>query len=141
VLYHAMKLYKLSPELHWSAGGYVWPVDRIVEVNGDPQGMRNSSPSRHHKMPVGLIGPGGPRTPVMRGTFSLAGEYGAEGEADMIRNRVEESGAIPIADAEISICTDWAQPAQPVGKERVPFASGGEMEKLIVNTLLVVFVP
>ncbi|KAH9974428.1 hypothetical protein BGW80DRAFT_1436931 [Lactifluus volemus] len=31
ILYHAVKLYKLSPELRWTAGGYIWPVDAVVE--------------------------------------------------------------------------------------------------------------
>lgn len=135
-----MKLFKLSPELHWSAGGYVWPVDRVVEVSGEPSSPMSGSPSRHHKMPGAMLGSATPRTPVMRGTFSLAGDPLAD-EAETLRYRVQESGAIPIADYGITLCTDWTQPAQPIGKERVPITSGGEMEKLVVNTLLVVFVP
>ena len=60
-------------------------------------------------------------------------------EGDMIRLRVEESGAIALADAEITILSDWAP--GPMTKERVYFASGGELEKLIVNVLMVTFVP
>lgn len=60
-------------------------------------------------------------------------------EADIIRLRVEESGAIALADAEISILSDWA--SGPITKERVYFASGGELEKLIVNVLMVTYVP
>jgi len=29
----------------------------------------------------------------------------------------------------------------PIGKERVPFVSGGELGRLVVNALLVAFVP
>lgn len=60
-------------------------------------------------------------------------------EADIIRLRVEESGAIALAEAEISILSDWAP--GPITKERVYFASGGELEKLIVNVLMVTYVP
>jgi hypothetical protein len=37
--------------------------------------------------------------------------------------------------------TDWNSPVPAIGKERVPFVSGGEMEKLVVNVLLVAYVP
>ena len=36
ILYHALKLYKLLPELRWAAGGYIWPVDRTVEWGPEP---------------------------------------------------------------------------------------------------------
>lgn len=60
-------------------------------------------------------------------------------EGDVIRLRVEESGAIALADAEISILSDWAPGLMT--KERVYFASGGELEKLLVNVLMVTYVP
>lgn len=81
------------------------------------------------------------RTPALRGAFSTP--YGGSevgSDADNIRSRVEHSGAIPIADAEISILTDWNTPNPIVGKERVPFVSGGELDKLVVNVLIVVYV-
>jgi hypothetical protein len=41
----------------------------------------------------------------------------------------------------ISILTDWNTPNPETGKERVYFVSGGELEKLVVNVLMVVYVP
>ncbi|KAF5344602.1 hypothetical protein D9758_013898 [Tetrapyrgos nigripes] len=132
LLYHALKLYKLVPELHWSAGGYIWPVDRTVEI-ADEQTHGGS-----------------PASPV-RGPFSIAGSvYSDAGLSaheedlairDSLRFRVQESGAVPLAESEIVLMTDWNLPTQVMGKERVPFVAGGEMEKLVVNALMVVFVP
>lgn len=128
MLYHAIKLYKLCPELHWSAGGYIWPVDRTVEILADDLIGRPKADS------------GGFRgVPPMRGTFGVYPDVVEE--ADSLRSRVEESGATPLAEADISILTDWNVPVPVMGKERVPFVSGGELEKLVVNVLLVVFVP
>lgn len=141
-MYHALKLYKLAPELHWAAGGYIWPIDRTVECGSDaesptaammPFSTPYSSPSkRNAPMPVRRMSYyGNPAEDEELDTMRT--------EADMIRLRVEESGAIALADAEIFILSDWAP--GPMTKERVYFASGGELEKLIVNVLMVTFVP
>lgn len=90
-------------------------------------------------MPFGAITGPLVRTPAMRGAFSAYGDP-AEEEADNLRYRVEDSGAIPLAEAEIFILSDWNS-GFPAGKERVPFVSGGELEKLVVNVLLVTYVP
>lgn len=143
-MYHALKLYKLAPELHWAAGGYIWPIDRTVECGSDvlPESptaamMGFSAPySSPSKRPV----------PMPVRPMSFYGDPAEDEEldtmrteGDMIRLRVEESGAIALADAEITILSDWAP--GPMTKERVYFASGGELEKLIVNVLMVTFVP
>jgi len=130
LLYHAIKLYKLTPELHWYAGGYIWPMDRTVEVGSENPDTPNAGP----------LTVGGSRmvVPAVRGTFSAYGE--AEEGIDSLRARVEESGAVPLAETEITILSDW-QAAVPVSKERVPFVSNGQLEKLVVNVLLVTFVP
>ena len=131
MLYHAIKLYKLNPELHWYAsghGGYIWPMDRVVDVNLD--GNDGGA------LPFNAIGsPRSRAQPPMRGTFS----YGEEEENESLRLRVEESGAVPLAEADILLLSDW-QGTTPVCKERVPFISNGELEKLVVNVLLVVYV-
>ncbi|KAH9911472.1 uncharacterized protein BXZ73DRAFT_93365 [Epithele typhae] len=31
ILYQVLKMYKLMPELHWTAGRHIWPVDQAVE--------------------------------------------------------------------------------------------------------------
>jgi hypothetical protein len=113
VLYHAVKLYKLMPELHWAAGGYIWPIDRTVEVGSDTADS---------------------------GALTFGGfAYSDPDESDSLRTRVENSGAVPLAEADISILSDW-QVAGSVSKERVPFVSNGDLEKLVVNVLLVLYV-
>lgn len=60
-------------------------------------------------------------------------------KSDQLRMRIEESGAIPLSEAEIFILSHWVP--GPIAKERVHFVSNGELEKLIVNVLLVIYVP
>jgi len=125
ILYHALKSYNLAPELHWTAGGYIWHVDQTVDMSGDPGPL--SSPSR-------LAG-----FPPLRGAFA-AGQ--GDVDLDSLRAKVEASGAVLLATAGISILgLDWSLD-QIVGKERVTFVSSrGELEKLVVNAVVVVYVP
>lgn len=103
-------------------------MDRVVDVNLD--GNDGGA------LPFNAIGsPRSRAQPPMRGTFS----YGEEEENESLRLRVEESGAVPLAEADILLLSDW-QGTTPVCKERVPFISNGELEKLVVNVLLVVYV-
>lgn len=129
LLYHALKLYKLQPALHWSAGGYIWPIDRPVEIFSE------------EPTAAGRVN-GSPQLPPMRGAFSNYASVGVgAGAVDTLRVRVEESGAVPLAGAEVTLLTDWRAPeGGPVGKARVHFVEGGLLEKLVVNVLLVVFV-
>jgi len=67
-------------------------------------------------------------------------------EEDNLRWRVENSGAVPLATEEILLMVPpgvAGGPPQlgPVSKEKVPFVSGGKLDKLIVNVLMVAFVP
>ena len=80
--------------------------------------------------------------PPIRGPFSNS-QPGATGDelVENLRLRAEDSGAIPLAEADISILTEWNTPNTDIGKERVYFVSGGELEKLVVNVLMVVYVP
>jgi hypothetical protein len=132
LLYHAVKVYKLTPELHWTAGGYIWPVDRTVEC-----GPENLDVDTMIRPPFGVLS--GPRQPALRGSFSMYTGEEVE-EADKLRYRVEDSGAVLLAEADINILMDWNAPG-PVGKERVPLVTGGALEKLVVNVLLLVYVP
>ncbi|THU81854.1 hypothetical protein K435DRAFT_692741 [Dendrothele bispora CBS 962.96] len=167
LLYHALKLYKLNPELHWTAGGYIWPVDRTVEISDDHHALAGSPASRMAALSLldrdphshalqspsrrshrGQLGGGS----VYGGAHSEAG-FSATGSVsayeedlatlDSLRSRVQESGAVSLTESEIVVMTDWNLPTQAVGKERVPFVSGtsGELEKLVVNALMVVYVP
>ncbi|KAF5350516.1 hypothetical protein D9756_008536 [Leucocoprinus leucothites] len=170
LLYQAFKMYKLSPELQWTAGGYVWPTNMTIQfptediTNGHP-----SAKSLHNtvRMPGFNVqrGYGVPsreeHVPPVRGAFgspyhTTGGHELGETEADILRIKVEEAGGIPLADAEIQICTEldesprqmvYGMPkpnppsASPVGVEHVYFISAGELEKLVVNTLLVIYIP
>jgi len=68
------------------------------------------------------------------------------GEEDNLRWRVENSGAVPLAEEDILLMAT-PDPAGgppllgPVSKEKVPFVSKGQLDKLIVNVLMVAFVP
>jgi hypothetical protein len=110
-------------------GGYIWPMDRTVEVGSESADLNG-----------GALTMGGSRmgAPAVRGTFNAYGE--PEEGIDSLKARVEESGAVPLAETEITILSDW-QAAVPVSKERVPFVSNGELEKLVVNVLLVTYIP
>lgn len=67
-------------------------------------------------------------------------------EEDNLRWRVENSGGIPLAEEDILLMVT-PDPAGgppllgPISKEKVPFVSKGQLDKLIVNVLMVAFVP
>ncbi|KAF5392499.1 hypothetical protein D9757_002162 [Collybiopsis confluens] len=138
LIYHAIKLYKLVPELHWTAGGYIWPVDRTIEIAEQTPTLLDA-PAR------GRMG-----SPPVRGMFassastrvgSVSGSVYPESDeeiADALRSRIPQNGAIPLTEANITILTDWNDPAPIMGKERVPFVVGGELDKLVVNALMVI---
>lgn len=132
LLYHALKLYKLAPELHWAAGGYIWPVHRTMDSVHDV-----ASPDLTSSFSSLTVGHRG--APAVRGAFNNYNNAD-EAEAEALRLRVENSGAVPITEAEITVLNDL-DGLGPIGKERVPFVSGGELEKLVVNVLLVAYVP
>ncbi|KAH9829229.1 uncharacterized protein C8Q71DRAFT_718553 [Rhodofomes roseus] len=134
VLYHAIKLYKLAPELRWTAGGYIWPVDQIVEFASD---VADSPSASHVRMPISVVNGG--RAPI-RGPFGSGASEPGSDEEDDLRTRVEKSGAIPISETDIMLLNDVSV-VGAISKERVPFVQAGEMEKLVVNILMVVFVP
>lgn len=137
-------MYKLAPELHWAAGGYIWPIDRTVECGSDA--LSESPTAAMMPFSTPYSSPAKRNVPIPVRPMSYYGDPAEDEEldtmrteADMIRLRVEESGAIALADAEISILSDRAP--GPMTKERVYFALGGELEKLIVNVLIVTYVP
>jgi len=110
LVYNAFKLHKLSPELHWTAGGYIWPADRTLEDFGDE--ITNN--------------------PIVNNQGF-----------DPIRARVEASGAVSLLKANVTILSDWStlNVAPVKGEQRVYFASNGELEKLVLNALVVIYVP
>ena len=124
LVYNAFKLHKLSPELHWTAGGYIWPADRTLEDFGGNDIAAAAATSTSHAMMMN------------------------NQEVDAIRLRVEASGAVSLSKANVTVLNDWiittsslnvAPPAR--GEERIYFVSNGELEKLVLNVLVVIYVP
>lgn len=127
-----MKLYSLSPELRWSAGGYIWPVDQVVEIVNESLDSPTASIGR------GSLSSAGSR----RGPFSSSASEPGEEEVDGLRAKVVKSGAIPITDTDIRVLSDQIAFPGVIAREKVPFVSPvGDMEKLVVNVLMVVYVP
>ena len=59
-----------------------------------------------------------------------------------LRNRVQDSGAVHLSEVDITILADdTLSDAGAITKERVAYVSSGVLDKLVVNVLLVVFVP
>ncbi len=141
ILYHALKLYKLSPELRWTAGGFVWPVDQTVEIVNEGSESPTASVGRG-SLSGFSNGSGSRGMPPIRGPFSSSASEPGEDETDDLRQKVVKSGAIPLAEADIQLLSDHVTFPGVVAREKVPFVSGmGEMEKLVVNVLMMVYVP
>ena len=138
ILYHALKLYKLQPELRWTAGGYVWPVDQTVEIVSEGPDSPTASIGRQS---VGS-GSGGRTAPsAMRMPLSSSASEPGEDETDDLRKKVMKSGGISLAEANIMLLSDHVTFPGVISREKVPFVSSmGEMEKLVVNVLMVVYV-
>lgn len=141
MIYSAFKLHKLSAELHWTAGGYIWPAERTLEYFDDE--ITSNAPQRPGtippRMPFGAPPRGvgsSPQAGMQRGQFG-------DQEIDAIRSRVEASGATSLVDANITVLSEWGNLNTPavIGRQRVYFVSNGELEKLVVNALVVIYVP
>ena len=77
-----------------------------------------------------------------RGLFSSSASEPGEEEAEGLRAKVVRSGGIPIADTDIRVLSDQITFPGVISREKVPFVSPvGDMEKLVVNVLMVVYVP
>jgi len=147
LLYDAFKFHKLVPDLHWTAGGFVWPVDHTLELFVDDVAQGRSAPNIN---PIGGMrspspNPGFGRLPQSRGGYggnpiSSGGGLGYE-DGNALGPRVRASGAVSFTEANITLLTDQNNPNPAIGKERVEFVSNGELTKLVVNVLLVVFIP
>ncbi|KAF5310379.1 hypothetical protein D9611_012085 [Ephemerocybe angulata] len=148
LLYHAFKMYKLTPNLHWAAGEYIWPLGRRVELDSEDITHHSASP----RMPFGQgLSHTPSRPPVaMPPAFGPAGAHGhgaygggIQDDSQALRVKVEESGGELLSEADITVLKDqWTHtPAEPGAVERIPFISRGELKKLVVNVLLVVYIP
>lgn len=155
LLYHSLRLYKLVPELRWAAGGYVWPVDSAVEcgnlVRTPSQRhlqLRNSMSmapnSRHRRQYSGSANgngkPGFSLVEYRDSGSSESDDEDLENVAVNVRDRVEGSGAVLLEEAGIRVLVDELV-GGAVTRERVPFVSAGALDKLVINVLLVVYVP
>ncbi|KIY72072.1 hypothetical protein CYLTODRAFT_429157 [Cylindrobasidium torrendii FP15055 ss-10] len=126
VIYHALKLFKLQPILRWTAGGYIWQPEETVEALTEDRTMPIA--------PMATPMMGNIYSP-MRAPISMPAE--PVDEVTTIRQRIEASGAIPLTEADITVLADGVStPA----KERVPFVSGPQLEKLCINALIVFYV-
>lgn len=141
LLYDAFKFHKLAPDLHWTAGGFVWPVDHTLELFVDDisRGRSNINPIGGMRSPS--PNPGFGRLPQSRGGYPSSGGFGQEDNGNELGPRVRASGAVSFTEANITLLTDQNNPNPVIGKERVEFVSNGELTKLVVNVLLVVFIP
>jgi hypothetical protein len=104
-------------------------VDRVVECGPEViDGGSYPSPGRHAQSGVYGASP-----------YEVTGE----GQAINLRHRVEQSGAIPLAEADIVLLADKDTSGSisgTISKERVPLVSAGLLDKLVVNILLVLYV-
>ena len=132
-MYHALKLYKLEPELLWAAGGYVWRVDQTVDLT---EPLPDSPLSTSSRLPNGSRH--SPSPPIRGG--SAMSDGGDPSSGDDLRAKVMRSGALPMSAAGITLMADLSS-LGCVSKARVPFVRDCEVEKLVVNVLLSVYVP
>lgn len=155
LLYHSLRLYKLEPELRWCAGIYIWPRQLTVECGNF---FHHSPRSAHMRSPLSsspaLMTPGGRnrRAYTGRNGFPLYRDPGSDttddddgyfgNDANALRSRIEASGAVTLAEEGVKILPDNAiGVGESVTKERIPYISAGGLEKLVINVLLVVYVP
>ncbi|KAF8909814.1 hypothetical protein CPB84DRAFT_1673390 [Gymnopilus junonius] len=145
LLYDAFKFHKLSPELHWSAGGFIWAADQTLEYFEDGVAQASNLMKNVNigpKVPFGSVNAARGTVPPVRGAFgSYPDPNYSAAEVDAIRSKVQASGGVPLAEANVTLLTDYKNPQPTVGRERVFFISNGELEKLVVNVLLVVYIP
>lgn len=94
------------------------------------------------KAPFGSASASRGNVPAVRGAFgSYPDPNYSAADVDAIRSKVYASGGVTLAEERITLLTDYKNPQPTIGRERVFFVSNGELEKLIVNVLLVVYIP
>lgn len=103
-------------------------MDRTVECG--PEAPDDNSYNSSGRRPLSGYG---------SGSYTDAGDHIIN-----LQHRVEQSGAMPLAEADIVLLADKDMSGSMSGtisKERVPLVSKGLLDKLVVNILLVVYVP
>ena len=117
----------------------MWPVDQTVEIVNENADSPTASVGRQSLSGYSNSSRG---MPPIRGPFSSSASEPGEDETDDLRHKVMKSGGIPLAETDIQILSDHVTFPGLIAREKVPFVSAlGEMEKLVVNVLLVVYVP
>ncbi|KAJ1301283.1 hypothetical protein OPQ81_003688 [Rhizoctonia solani] len=133
ILYHAVKVYKLQPQLRYCAGGYIWPVDKPALILDSNRGPASATPFKR----------AGRSRSLTRDTQLQVYQQRREYEEDAeLAEKVQRGGAVPLADENITLLHSPEQ--GHIAKERVPFlASDAEntLDHLYVNVVLVVFIP
>lgn len=116
----------------------MWDVDQMVDLtNGDDDSAGLRSPFSVLNGKRSLASSMG--SPPRRPTLGSVSENGDPPAVDL-RTRVMKSGAVPVSETDIYVLSDPASTG-PITKEKVPFVQHCDLEKLVVNVLLVVFVP
>lgn len=77
------------------------------------------------------------RDPGSDNTDEDDGYFGNDAAA--MRTRIEASGAVTLAEEGVTILPDGV--GESVTKERIPYISAGGLEKLVINVLLLVYIP
>ena len=155
MLYHALKLYFLAPELRYTAGGFIWPVDKTAEVSmfkGDSHRRSSRNPSRHrsksrhsrhghrdrHDRSHGHYHRGGPIYDSDSEDYSSFSDEERDGS---LASQVLASGAVPLAQTGIQLLTTHGQGA--ITRQKIPFLDkeeGAVLDVLYVNICMVLFV-
>lgn len=132
-MYHAVKIYKLQPQLRYCAGGFIWPVDKPALILDDKRGPQSATPFNRAGRSRSLT-----RDSQMQ-SYQRRQEF--EEDADLA-DKVQRGGAVPLADENIFLLHSPEQ--GHIAKERVPFLANdaeNSLDHLYVNVVLVVFIP
>lgn len=133
ILYHAVKIYKLQPQLRYCAGGFIWPVDKPALILDDKRGPQSATPFNRAGRSRSLT-----RDSQMQ-SYQRRQEYEEDAE---LADKVQRGGAVPLADENIFLLHSPEQ--GHIAKERVPFLANdaeNSLDHLYVNVVLVVFIP
>lgn len=144
ILYHAVKIYKLQPQLRYCAGGYIWPVDKpALIIDGGGRGPQSATPFKRAGRSRSLTRDGRSQSNLGGSRELQVYQRRQEHEEDAdLADKVQRGGAVPLADENITLLHSPEQ--GHIAKERVPFlASDAEntLDHLYVNVVLVVFIP
>jgi len=163
-LYHALKLYRLTPELRWTAANHIWPVDKTVKfkpytdrisssvhrninyvyskptvpVKNGRHGRRRMSGSvvSYEAAPSSSGSSSSGRGGYSRASRSVFSDSDEEFEAD-VDDVVAANGAAPLQEKDIVML---ATSDENVFRGDVSVASKGKLTRVEVNLLLLFYV-